>query len=254
VTTPWRWIPPLAGSGPFQMALDELLLDQAVAARVPQACLRLYSWSGPWLSLGYHQRHLPAAWLALAKQGQIGLVRRPSGGRAVLHGGSLTYALIQPQPGGDRPGAYRHHCRWLQRAFAELGQPLDFGSGRSTAESGSCFARASAADLVHGNGAKRIGSAQLWRRGVLLQHGSLLLDPPQELWGQLFQEAPPDLPALSEGGADLVARLHRAAEADLCGGPLQERPLDQQEWEDLHRRIASQPPAFPDGISPGGRT
>jgi hypothetical protein len=46
------------------MALDELLLDQAVAATVPQACLRLYSWSGPWLSLGYHQRHLPAAWLA----------------------------------------------------------------------------------------------------------------------------------------------------------------------------------------------
>ena len=86
-----------------------------------------------------------------------------------------------------------------------------------------------------------------------MQHGSLLLDPPQELWGQLFQEAPPDLPALSEGGAELVARLHRAAEADLCGGPLQERPLDQQEWEDLHRRIASQPPAFPDGISPGRR-
>ena len=253
MTTPWRWIPPLAGSGPFQMALDELLLDQAVAAQVPQACLRLYCWSGPWLSLGYHQRHLPAAWLALAEQGQLGLVRRPSGGRAVLHGGSLTYALIQPQPGGDRHEAYRHHCRWLQRAFAELGQPLGFGSSRTTAQSGSCFARASAADLVHDNGAKRIGSAQLWRRGVLLQHGSLLIDPPRELWGLLFQEAPPDLPALPEGGAELVARLHRAAETDLCGGPLQERPLDHQEREDLHRRIASQPKTFQDGIYPGRR-
>jgi lipoate-protein ligase A len=229
------------------MALDDLLLDQAIAARAPRACLRLYSWSGPWLSVGYHQRHLPASWLALAEQGKIGLVRRPSGGRAVLHGGSLTYALIQPNPARDRRQAYRDHCRWLQRAFAEMGLPLSFGTARAAADSGNCFARASAADLVHSNGAKRIGSAQLWRRGVLLQHGSLLIDPPRELWWQLFQEAPPELPALPEGGADLVARLHRAAAADLCDGPLQERPLDHQEWAELHRRITSQPKAFEEG-------
>jgi len=247
VSTPWRWIPPLAGSGPFQMALDELLLDQAVAARVPQACLRLYSWSGPWLSLGYHQRHLPAAWLALARQGQLGLVRRPSGGRAVLHGGSLTYALIEPNPAGDRRQAYRDHCRWLQRAFAEMGLPLSFGTARAAADSGSCFARSSAADLVHGNGAKRIGSAQLWRRGVLLQHGSLLIDPPRELWWQLFQEPPPELPLLPEGVAALGVRLRRAAEVDLGGGPLQERPLDRQEWAELHRRIANQAKIFHEG-------
>ena len=249
----WRWIPPLAGDGPFQMALDELLLDQAVASSAPQACLRLYSWKGPWLSLGYHQRHLPSHWQALAQQGLVKLVRRPSGGRAVLHGGSLTYALVQPHPCGDRHEAYRHHCRWLQRAFVELGQPLGFGSGRTTAESGSCFALASAADLVHGNGAKRIGSAQLWRRGVLLQHGSLLIDPPRELWWQLFNEAPPDLPALPEAGAELVTRLRRAAEADLCGGPLQERPLDRQEWEELQGRIASEPTVYPHGTVPAQR-
>ena len=247
MSTPWRWIPPLAGSGPFQMALDELLLDQAVAARVPQACLRLYSWSGPWLSLGYHQRHLPAAWLALAGQGQLGLVRRPSGGRAVLHGGSLTYALIEPNPAGDRRQAYRDHCRWLQRAFAEMGLPLSFGTGQAEGDSGSCFARSSPADLVHGNGAKRIGSAQLWRRGVLLQHGSLLIDPPRELWWQLFQEPPPELPLLPEGVAALGVRLRRAAEVDLGGGPLQERPLDRQEWAELHRRIANQAKIFHEG-------
>ena len=247
MSTPWRWIPPLAGSGPFQMALDELLLDQAVAARVPQACLRLYSWSGPWLSLGYHQRHLPAAWLALARQGQLGLVRRPSGGRAVLHGGSLTYALIEPNPAQDRRQAYRDHCRWLQRAFAEMGLPLSFGTARAAADSGSCFARSSAADLVHGNGAKRIGSAQLWRRGVLLQHGSLLIDPPRELWWQLFQEPPPELPLLPEGVAALGVRLRRAAEVDLGGGPLQERPLDRQEWAELHRRISNQAKIFHEG-------
>ena len=251
MTTPWRWIPPLAGSGPFQMALDDLLLDQAIAARGPQACLRLYSWSGPWLSVGYHQRHLPASWLALAEQGQIGLVRRPSGGRAVLHGGSLTYALIQPNPAGDRRQAYRDHCRWLQRAFAEMGLPLSFGTARAAADSGNCFARASAADLVHSNGAKRIGSAQLWRRGALLQHGSLLIDPPRDLWWQLFEEAPPELPALPVAGAELGALLRRAAAVDLGGGSLEERPLDRQEWAELRGRIASQPQAFPEGICPG---
>jgi lipoate-protein ligase A len=229
------------------MALDELLLDQAVAARVPQACLRLYSWSGPWLSLGYHQRHLPAAWLALARQGQLGLVRRPSGGRAVLHGGSLTYALIEPNPARDRRQAYRDHCRWLQRAFAEIGLPLSFGTARAAADSGSCFARSSAADLVHGNGAKRIGSAQLWRRGVLLQHGSLLIDPPRELWWQLFQEPPPELPLLPEGVAALGVRLRRAAEVDLGGGSLEERPLDRQEWAELRGRIANQAKIFHEG-------
>jgi lipoate-protein ligase A len=223
------------------MALDELLLEQAVASRAPQPSLRLYNWSGPWLSMGYHQRHLPSAWLTLARQRRVELVRRPSGGRAVLHAGSLTYALIQPNPGGNRREAYRHHCGWLQRSFAELGQPLNFGTDRAAGDSGNCFARASAADLVHGNGAKRIGSAQLWRRGVLLQHGSLLINPPRELWWQLFGEPPPDLPALPEEGEVLMARLRRAAAADLCGGPLQERPLERQEWADLQRRIASQP-------------
>jgi lipoate-protein ligase A len=187
------------------MALDDMLLDQAIAARAPQACLRLYSWSGPWLSVGYHQRHLPASWLALAEQGQIGLVRRPSGGRAVLHGGSLTYALIQPNPAADRRQAYRDHCRWLQRAFAEMGLPLSFGTARAAAESGNCFARASAADLVHSNGAKRIGSAQLWRRGVLLQHGSLLLRDNATVGG----------PARHAAVADLVGGLAVPDEAVL---------------------------------------
>jgi len=241
MSRPWRWIPPLAGSGPFLMALDEFLLVPAIAAREPQACLRLYSWTGPWLSLGYHQRHLPGAWVTLAEQGAIGLVRRPSGGRAVLHAGSLTYALVTPQPAGTREQAYRHHCGWLQRAFEELGLPLQFGERRASGQQASCFATASGADLVHGNGAKRIGSAQLWRRGVLLQHGSLLIDPPRELWWQLFQDYPPNLAALPEGQAELVERLQRAAEADLCGGPLQVNPLDHQEWADLQARIVSHP-------------
>ena len=67
----------------------------------------------------------------------------------------------------------------LQEAFAALGQPLRFGGDgpRQAQARSSCFASGTAADLVHLDGAKRIGSAQLWRGPALLQHGSLLLQP-----------------------------------------------------------------------------
>ncbi|MGB4700779.1 MAG: lipoate--protein ligase family protein, partial [Parasynechococcus sp.] len=58
-----------------------------------------------------------------------------------------------------------------------------------------CFARSTAADLVDQDGVKRIGSAQRWQHGCLLQHGEIMLDPPQELWQSIFAEsAPPPAP------------------------------------------------------------
>ena len=103
-----------------------------------------------------------------------------------------------------------------------------------------------AAALLHGCGAKRIGSAQLWRRGRLLQHGSILLDPPRGLWRQLFGVDPPALPPLPLGQEDLILRLRRAAMRWLPlgagAGPvgaeeeevaLEERPLSRGEWADI---------------------
>ncbi len=156
------------------MAIDSWLLDQAADAPSPAsgAMLRLYSWERPTLSLGFHQRSIPGRWWELAAAGAIDLVRRPSGGRAVLHAGDLTYALVWPLATPQRREAYTQACEWLRRAFAALGQPLNFGSQAPSRERSSCFATSTAADLVHADGAKRIGSAQLWRRGSLLQHGS----------------------------------------------------------------------------------
>lgn len=117
------------------MALDDWLLDQALAGGPP--VLRLYGWSRPTLSLGFHQRRLESHWPSLAAAGRLALVRRPSGGRAVLHEpeqAGLTYALVQRPAQANRPRAYADSCRWLQRAFRELGQPLAMGRAAARAE------------------------------------------------------------------------------------------------------------------------
>lgn len=215
------------------MAIDAWLLDQAVAGAGP--ALRLYHWQRPCVSLGHHQQRIPGHWhqpppAELAPAG-LDWVRRPSGGRAVLHAGSLTYALVWPGAPADRLQAYGLACGWLQEAFRALGLPLIAGRQAVARDRSSCFATGTPADLVHACGAKRIGSAQLWRRGCLLQHGSVLLEPPEPLWRWLFGEAPPELPDLPGGGEPLAELLRQAALAHLpCAARgLVSRPLEPVE-------------------------
>jgi lipoate-protein ligase A len=229
----WRWIPPLTSDGATQMALDSWMQQQLIAGGGPM--LRLYRWSRPTLSLGVHQRRLEPYWPALVRDGVIQLVRRPTGGRAVLHAGELTYALVCRPTSCRRLEAYGQACRWLQEAFAGLGQPLFFGGdgSRQAQSRSSCFASGTAADLVHADGAKRIGSAQLWRGPALLQHGSLLLQPDPVLWRRVFAEEPPPLLPLAPEG--LAAALREAAERHLCDGPLQDHPLTPAEWQAVEK-------------------
>ena len=208
------------------MALDRWMLQQQLAGGPPM--LRLYRWSVAALSLGRHQQRWPAAW----REEAVELVRRPSGGRAVLHAGELTYALVFRPPTRDRKAVYRHCCQWLQQALAQAGEPLQFGqaSPAAAAQRSSCFATATAADLVTTSGAKRIGSAQLWHGPALLQHGSLLLDPPAALWQRLFQVDPPALAPLPWGPEQLEQQLRQAAEEHLCPEGLIAQPLSPEEW------------------------
>ncbi|MCP9774786.1 lipoate--protein ligase family protein [Cyanobium sp. WAJ14-Wanaka] len=225
-----RWLPTLELEGSWQMALDRWLLDQGRPA------FRLYRWQRPTLSLGFHQQQWPSHWSSLAEQGVIDMVRRPSGGRAVLHAGDLTYALVWPGAPANRQEAYRLCCTWLQRAFAAMGEPLQFGDQQLLGSSGNCFALRTPADLVNARGVKRIGNAQLWRQGNLLQHGSIPVNPPPELWQQLFGQSPTPLAFPSEElEGQLLAAARLALPAALLPGSLE--PLQESEWQQISRLL-----------------
>ncbi len=178
-------------AGDENMALDILLLNQAIKENNNSPILRLYNWRGSWLSIGSNQKELPKHWLDLSTKGRFKIVRRPSGGSAVLHRGGLTYALIWPSAPKKRKEAYKQACQWLIYAFSNLGLKLTFGEQDSNLDENCCFTKSSPADLIDANGNKRIGSAQLWKKGCLLQHGELLLDPPAKLWIEIFRSKPP---------------------------------------------------------------
>ena len=226
-----RWIPFQELQGPEQMALDEILLENSLKAEQPIPCFRFYSWQGPWLSLGYHQHSLPEHWQKLARTGRLQLVRRPSGGGAVLHGSGLTYSLVWPDPPRKRHQAYAKTCRWLMEGFEQLGLPLRFGQQRCDSITENCFAASSTADLVDLNGNKRIGSAQLWRKGQLLQHGEILLDPPERLWLQVFGTPPPPPVAAGIPREGLALHLRAALQKQLPELNWQEQDLSSSELE-----------------------
>ena len=192
----WRLIPTYSGTGAEQMAVDNWLLNRhAKGLELP--CLRFYTWRSPAISLGYHQRQFPPHWNNLHWKGQpVDLVRRPTGGRAVLHQGDLTYALVTSGLKGSRRAAYQQLCQFLIQGWHALGVDLSFGeAGRGYIKNPNCFGTATAADLVTGSGYKLIGSAQVYRDGCVLQHGSMRLNPDVELFEKVFGEvlSPPDL-------------------------------------------------------------
>jgi lipoate---protein ligase len=183
----WRLIPLLDATGNVQMAIDSWLLEQHQQRKHPPT-LRFYTWSPPTISLGYHQRQYPEYWQHLIWQGEkLDLVRRPTGGRAVLHQGDLTYAVVTSGLTGSRLQMYEKICEFLIQGWRSLGVELHYGTeGRGYIHNPNCFGTATSADLVLPDGAKLIGSAQLRRSRAILQHGSIRLQPDAELYTQIF--------------------------------------------------------------------
>ena len=100
------YLDPLELSGPEQMAIDLFLLEKSFTDKDFFMSIRFYTWDGDWLSIGKHQKELPRKWLKLLKNEQLKIVRRPSGGNAVLHSGGLTYALIWKDPPRNKKESY----------------------------------------------------------------------------------------------------------------------------------------------------
>ena len=115
----------------------------------------------------------------------IDVIRRPTGGRAVLHFGDLTYSIVAGTNDGIPPSvtaAYRLLCEGLLSAFRILGFEAQMRNplGKSP-PSDNCFLTSTAGDLIYEE-KKFVGSAQTWKKSSVLQHGSIILEPHFEVW------------------------------------------------------------------------
>ncbi|NIP86656.1 MAG: lipoate--protein ligase family protein [Planctomycetales bacterium] len=165
-------------NGAWNMAVDEVLL--ATAAESGQPTLRLYAWAEPTLSLGYFQAYQDRAQHAASRD--CSLVRRMTGGGAIVHDRELTYSLCWPAAATlrriDFGWLYDLVHETLQESLATQGiplQPVGCPAPPSLPPAFLCFQRRGPHDLVLG-AAKIVGSAQRRRQSAVLQHGSILLE------------------------------------------------------------------------------
>lgn len=176
----WRLLDDGAHTGAWNMAVDEALAEAVDAGTAPPT-LRLYRWEPPCLSLGFSQPHEAADARFCAAHG-IGVVRRPTGGRAVLHHLELTYAVAAPLDAApfsaDLQAAYQAICRALVAGLGALGVPATLsgapeGGHIRPTQPIPCFIGPAAGEVVV-RGRKLIGSAMRRVGNAILQHGSIL--------------------------------------------------------------------------------
>lgn len=224
------------------MALDAALLESVRAGAPP--VLRLYLWKPACLSLGRNQPARDLYDPRLAALDGIDVVRRPTGGLAVLHDAELTYAVIAPMSLVGRPrDAYRRINGWLVDALGRVGVSTSSAVGvpspRWTGGGAGhpCFASPAPGELVAA-GRKLVGSAQRAEGGCILQHGSILLDDGQTRIRRLERgftgdEAPVGATSIRElTGAPLEPRRLAGAVADAVaagGTPLAPARLGREE-------------------------
>ncbi len=218
----WRLLihPPQGGA--LNMAIDQAVAE-SVAAGQSEPTLRLYGWQPACLSLGRSQ---PGADVDRARLQARGwdVVRRPTGGRGILHVDELTYSItvraVDPRVAGNVVESYRRLSAGLLRALRML--ELDVSADPGTAESRHfkgpiCFEEPSDYEITF-DGKKLIGSAQMRREGMVLQHGSL------PLTGDITRIC--DALAFASEAKRAEARARLAARAvnleETLGGPVDE--------------------------------
>ena len=175
----WRLLDDGANPGAWNMAVDEALTEAVNAGTAPPT-LRLYRWAPPCLSLGFSQPYEVADARFCATRG-IGVVRRPTGGRAVLHHLELTYAVaarLEAPFSADLQGAYQAICRALVIGLGTLGVPAELcgppeGGHIRPTQPIPCFIGPAAGEVAVA-GRKLVGSAMRRIGCAILQHGSIL--------------------------------------------------------------------------------
>jgi lipoyl(octanoyl) transferase len=177
--TNWRLITTPPARGAWNMAVDEAILEHIGRSEVLPT-LRLYAWAPPCLSLGHAQPFLDVDIARLQSRGWE-VVRRVTGGRAILHTDELTYSVTapadEPRVAGSLLESYNRLAGALLAAVQDLGLPVEIKDDRAEGNGTPnpvCFEVPSTYEITV-NGKKLIGSAQARRREGVLQHGSLPL-------------------------------------------------------------------------------
>jgi lipoate-protein ligase A len=233
----WRLIQHGASSGAWNMAIDEALLEGARESSVP--VMRFYSWDPACISLGRLQK-VPG----VVGKSTFDWVRRPTGGRAVLHQHEVTYCAVIPESYLAKEnrsviGSYN----WLSQGFIAGLETLDIHAklapahrGRQTADN--CFSAPAQCDFVV-DGRKLIGAAQCRKYGIILQHGSILMHIDAQSWQTALEGSMHDAVSLEELG--LRVDKSRIAKALVNG--LQQRwnvNFEASELTEYENMMASQ--------------
>jgi lipoate-protein ligase A len=159
----------------WNMAIDEALLNAAAIEQTP--VLRFYQWENPTLSLGYFQS-IHEANLDACEHWGLDWIRRPTGGRAVLHDHELTYSIVGPIGcfGKSVQASYERLSGALARGLRKVGLNAELTSDApiNTEKNPVCFSSPAYSELTIA-GKKVIGSAQMRTQHALLQHGSIPL-------------------------------------------------------------------------------
>lgn len=186
-----KYIPFAVYDGKKNMDIDAQLLEDAISSHQEDAVFRLYGWNPPCISLGRNQddNFLDKDFL---KKNNIDVVRRLTGGRALLHDNEITYSFICPveylENGEHIVSSYKEISQILIDKFKKLGIELDFGTAKPVKTGFDyCMLISTGADLCYKN-KKLIGSAQCRKNGYILQHGSILYDYDKELLEKIFGE------------------------------------------------------------------
>lgn len=184
-------IPYETRTGKENMQIDSDLLDFAIKNELKEPIFRLYGWKPACVSLGRNQKDDFLDY-ELLKSKNIDVVRRLTGGRALLHDNEITYSFICPesflQNGSHIVSSYKEISQILIDKFKKLGIDLDFGSSKPIKTGFDyCMLISTGADLCYKE-KKLIGSAQCRSHGYILQHGTILYDYDKNLLEEIFKE------------------------------------------------------------------
>jgi lipoate-protein ligase A len=193
----WRFINTGPGEAAMNMALDEAIFLLHEAGVAPPT-LRVYGWQMPTLSLGYAQSTHSEVNLDACQQHGVVVVRRPTGGRAVLHDDEVTYSVIMPTAASEATPSLTAHYHLiglaLSAALSQVGLAVRLARPQRSAvqraaTSPACFAALSRYEISVA-GRKLVGSAQKRSPNALLQHGSMPLTLDRQRLFQCFQVPP----------------------------------------------------------------